>query len=172
LRLPPKTSNFFHFTTHSLREISAPSAIRAEPSLTPSIILVVFEPAGTREPFPDALLKRRRPALPALIDQKSSDHQHTTAPSIIMSGKLGQSLDEIISTQRRAGGARRSTRRPVGRPTTTAPVGGVHKNAKNPRGAAIKPNTAKASGLIGESKIIVSNLPKDVSEAQIKVCYR
>jgi THO complex subunit 4 len=110
-----------------------------------------------------------------------------------MSGKLDQSLDEILSTQRKgAGNNRRSARRPVARPTTAAPVGGVRKSAKPARGAAAKPTPAKASGAVGESKIQVSNLvcnchvaqtailerllinwqPRDVSESQIKVCCR
>jgi THO complex subunit 4 len=108
-----------------------------------------------------------------------------------MSGKLDQSLDEILSTNKgtRAGG-RRSTRK-TARPAAAAPVGGVKKNTKPARGAAAKPSTGKAAKPPGESKIIVSNLvrtyplavsngptadirpqPKDVSESQIKVCYR
>ncbi|RYP56376.1 hypothetical protein DL771_011932 [Monosporascus sp. 5C6A] len=86
-----------------------------------------------------------------------------------MSGKLDQSLDEILSTQRRAaGGRRRSQRRSSGRPAPAAPVGGVQKNLKQPRAAATKQAPAKATGGHGESKVVVSNLPKDVNEAQIK----
>ncbi|KAI8634220.1 RNA recognition domain-containing protein [Xylariaceae sp. FL1651] len=86
-----------------------------------------------------------------------------------MSGKLDQSLDEILSTQRRvAGGRRRSQRRSAGRPTTAAPVGGVQKTSKQPRNAATKQAPAKAAGGNGESKVVVSNLPKDVNEGQIK----
>ncbi|KAI1846514.1 hypothetical protein JX265_004962 [Neoarthrinium moseri] len=85
-----------------------------------------------------------------------------------MSGKLDQSLDEIVSSQRKAGGRRgRATRRSSGRPTTTAPVGGVQKNSKKPQ-TATKQAPAKASGGPGDSKVVVSNLPKDVTEAQIK----
>ncbi|RYP23274.1 hypothetical protein DL765_001183 [Monosporascus sp. GIB2] len=86
-----------------------------------------------------------------------------------MSGKLDQSLDEILSTQRRAaGGRRRSQRRSSGRPAPAAPVGGVQKNLKQPRAAATKQAPAKATGGHGESKVVVSNLPKDVNENQIK----
>jgi THO complex subunit 4 len=87
-----------------------------------------------------------------------------------MSGKLDQSLDEILTSQRRnQQGRRRSTRRTAGtaRPAPTAPAGGIQKNTKPARGAT-KPTPAKAAGLTGESKIMVSNLPKDVSEGQIK----
>jgi THO complex subunit 4 len=88
------------------------------------------------------------------------------------SGKLDQPLDEIISTQRRAvGGNRRSQRRSTGRPAVPAPVGGVQKTARQPRNAATKQAPTKAAGGNGESKVVVSNLPKDVNESQIKVCF-
>ncbi|KAK3304322.1 uncharacterized protein B0T15DRAFT_536124 [Chaetomium strumarium] len=87
-----------------------------------------------------------------------------------MSAKLDQSLDEILSSQRRnQNGRRRSTRRAAGanRPAPAAPAGGIKKSSKGARNTA-KPTPAKGAGLTGESKIMVSNLPKDVSEAQIK----
>ncbi|KAI8964782.1 hypothetical protein F5Y11DRAFT_345235 [Daldinia sp. FL1419] len=86
-----------------------------------------------------------------------------------MSGKLDQSLDEIVSTQRRVGGkgGRQNPRRSARRTTTTAPVGGVQKTSRQPRAAATKQIPAKATGS-GESKVVVSNLPKDVNEGQIK----
>ncbi|KAI1179772.1 hypothetical protein F4777DRAFT_574597 [Nemania sp. FL0916] len=85
------------------------------------------------------------------------------------SGKLDQPLDEIISTQRRAaGGHRRSQRRNAGRPAVAAPVGGVQKTSRQPRHAATKQTPAKSAGGNGESKVVVSNLPKDVNEIQIK----
>ncbi|KAK4142969.1 uncharacterized protein C8A04DRAFT_29369 [Dichotomopilus funicola] len=88
-----------------------------------------------------------------------------------MSGKLDQTLDEILTTQRRnQQGRRRSTRRTAGsttRAAPTAPAGGVQKSTKATRGAN-KPTPAKGAGQTGESKIMVSNLPRDVSEAQIK----
>lgn len=93
-----------------------------------------------------------------------------------MSGKLDQSLDEILSTQRRSAGGpgRRSQRRSTGgRPAAAAPVGGVQKTSRPARGAAAnKPNAAKPAQGSGDSKVIVSNLPKDVNEQQIKVCCR
>ncbi|KAH6656293.1 hypothetical protein BKA67DRAFT_531571 [Truncatella angustata] len=86
-----------------------------------------------------------------------------------MSGKLDQSLDEIVSTQRKVGGrrGRNPARRASGRPTSTAPVGGVQKNSKKPQASA-KQAPAKAAGGPGDSKVVVSNLPKDVTESQIK----
>ncbi|KAK3989785.1 hypothetical protein QBC44DRAFT_77664 [Cladorrhinum sp. PSN332] len=91
-----------------------------------------------------------------------------------MSGKLDQSLDEILSSQRKnQQGRRKSQRRSVGanRPTPTAPTGGIQKSTKPARNAT-KPSAGKGAGLIGESKIVVSNLPKDVSEAQIKEYFQ
>lgn len=77
-----------------------------------------------------------------------------------MSGKLDQSLDEILSTQRHTvGGRRRSQRRTSGRPVTIAPIGGVQKTLRQPRGAAAtKQAPTKATGVHGESKVVVSNL--------------
>lgn len=74
------------------------------------------------------------------------------------SGKLDQSLDEILSGQRRANRGR-GTRRTSGggRPTPAAPAGGIQKN--KPGRNATKPTPAKgSSGVVGESKIVVSNL--------------
>lgn len=76
-----------------------------------------------------------------------------------MSGKLDQSLDEILSTRRRsAGPRRRSQRQSAGRPAPAAPIGGVQKTSKNARAAANKPAPAKAVPHTGDSKIIVNNL--------------
>jgi THO complex subunit 4 len=90
-----------------------------------------------------------------------------------MSGKLDQSLDEITTAQRRSTRARRPVQRrsTSGRPTSSAPIGGIQKSTKAPRGAANKPALAKAAAAHGDSKVIVSNLPKDVTEKQIKVCF-
>lgn len=88
-----------------------------------------------------------------------------------MSGKLDQSLDEILSNQRRNQTRRRSTRRSAGanRPATTAPAGGIQKTTKPARNAA-KPTAAKGTGLTGESKIMVSNLVSRVSDVALSVC--
>lgn len=111
-----------------------------------------------------------------------------------MSGKLDKSLDEIVSTGR-AGARRRGARRSGGAVAPKAPVGGIQKSTRNTRAvSSTKPAPAKLAGATGESKIIVSNLvrrtnrglfatqtlpitiqltpaqPKDVTEAQIKVC--
>ncbi|KAF4125842.1 THO complex subunit 4 [Geosmithia morbida] len=87
-----------------------------------------------------------------------------------MSGKLNQSLDEITASQRKvAGGRRRNQRRGTTRASVpTAPAGGIKKATKGGRNAP----PAQAAPPRGDSKVIVSNLPKDVTEQQIKVCLR
>ncbi|KAF4435970.1 hypothetical protein F53441_13356, partial [Fusarium austroafricanum] len=86
-----------------------------------------------------------------------------------MSGKLDQALDDITQAQRRSQRRRTNPRRgAAGRPAAAAPVGGIQKNTKPARGAGAKPAPAKATPTNSDSKIIVSNLPKDVSEQQIK----
>ncbi|KAG5927261.1 hypothetical protein E4U42_002412 [Claviceps africana] len=84
-----------------------------------------------------------------------------------MSSKLDKPLDEIVSAKRQSARNRRSTQRRSPGSKPSAPIGGVQKNSKPVRGTAVKPGPAKANGT-GESKVIVSNLPKDVSEQQIK----
>jgi len=86
-----------------------------------------------------------------------------------MAGKLDQSLDEILSSQRRSTTRGRRSRRvaQLGRTTAvTAPVGGVKKPIRPTKGS-VKAIPTGPSGS-GDSKIVVSNLPKDVNEAQIK----
>lgn len=75
-----------------------------------------------------------------------------------MSGKLDKPLDEIVSAQRRSAGRRRSQRGAAGRAAAPAPVGGIKKNSKPPRGPASKVTPARAAAPQGESKVIVSNL--------------
>ena len=108
-----------------------------------------------------------------------------------MSGKLDQSLDEILKTTRRPATRRgRGGRRVPNTPRTTAvaPVGGVKKNTvKQPKGknASIPSGPALANK---ESKVIISNFvslshlsrvtkkcinenkASDVNENMIKVC--
>jgi len=78
-----------------------------------------------------------------------------------MSGKLDQSLDDILSTRRKTAGRRgRGGRRvPNGtRVTTAVPAGGIQKSAKGARGptkATVPSGPAAGSG---DTKIIVSNL--------------
>lgn len=84
-----------------------------------------------------------------------------------MSSKLDKPLDDIVSAKRQSARNRRPSQRRSTGPKTAAPVGGIQKNSRPARGAAAKPTPAKATGT-GESKVIVSNLPKDVSEQQIK----
>jgi len=88
-----------------------------------------------------------------------------------MAGKLDQSLDEILKDRRSSARPRRNRRSTGGaKPSAVAtpPVGGVKKVTK-PAKIAGKANipTGPSSGS-GESKIIVSNLPADVDETQIK----
>ncbi|KAF7590817.1 hypothetical protein BBP40_002339 [Aspergillus hancockii] len=85
-----------------------------------------------------------------------------------MSGKLDKSLDEIL-VNRRQGAARRRTRRSTQSKAAPAAVGGVKKTTKavKPAGKAIQAGHPAST----ESKIMVSGLPSDVNEANIK-CLR
>ena len=77
-----------------------------------------------------------------------------------MSGKLDQSLDEILSTRRN------NTRSKRGRGgnrggkanATVAPVGGVKKNNNKPAKAGAKAIPTGPAGGSGDSNIVVSNL--------------
>ncbi len=92
-----------------------------------------------------------------------------------MSGKLDQSLDQIMSDTKPAGGrGPRAGRRPIRKAKTnakaaiTAPSGGVQKNKAATKAAPVVA-ASLTKGTAGESKIIVSNLPEDVTETLIKV---
>ena len=78
-----------------------------------------------------------------------------------MSGKLDQSLDEILSsrrqTARRGGRGGRRSAHPA-KPTVVAPVGGVKKHVKPARGAVRAAVPSGPAAGSGDSKIIVSNL--------------
>lgn len=82
-----------------------------------------------------------------------------------MSGKLDQSLDEILTTRRAARTTR--NRRGVGargaasNGAPTAPVGGVRKSTRQPRSAVKSTPAATAHGM-GESKIIVSGMVRQL----------
>ncbi|KAA6406791.1 MAG: rna recognition motif containing [Lasallia pustulata] len=89
-----------------------------------------------------------------------------------MSGKLDQSLDEILSSRRQsARGRGRGRRAPnparTNGATVAVPVGGIKKTSKTTRGGA-KAAVPSGPAVSGDSKIIVSNLPPDVNEGQIK----
>lgn len=81
-----------------------------------------------------------------------------------MSGKLDQSLDEILSSRRHS--ARRGGRGPnrhtnTNRRTVAPPVGGIKKNhatTRNVRGAGRQVVPSGPADGVGASKIIVSNL--------------
>jgi hypothetical protein len=81
--------------------------------------------------------------------------------SINMStGKLDQSLDDILQTRRQSTRRGRGNRRSgAGRPAATdAPVGGVHKSTKQTKQAKVTPTAPAAASGNSESKIMISNL--------------
>lgn len=87
-------------------------------------------------------------------------------------GKLDQSLDEIMKDTKPARAGRgRGPRRAAAvkaAAATAAPAGGVSKKTKAPRAAKVAAPAAPAVPTTGDSKIIVSGLPDDVNESQIK----
>ena len=76
-----------------------------------------------------------------------------------MSGKLDQSLDEILSTRPKGGRGRGRGRRVPNatRVTTAAPAGGIQKSTRA-KATAKSAITNGAVPVVGDSKIIVSNL--------------
>jgi THO complex subunit 4 len=93
-----------------------------------------------------------------------------------MSGKLDQSLDQIMKDTKPAGGRVNRSRRGVparsakskAKAAIAAPTGGISKNKSTKPTTTLK-SAALSAAASGESKIIVSNLPEDVNEALIKV---
>ncbi|KAI5819453.1 putative mRNA export protein mlo3 [Pyronema omphalodes] len=94
-----------------------------------------------------------------------------------MSANLDHSLDEIIASRPR-GAPRRG-----GKPATASPAGGVRKRssrvAAQKANVSVAANAAKAAPKAAptgpsskSTKIIVSNLPKDVSEHMIKEYFQ
>ncbi|KAK4494198.1 hypothetical protein PRZ48_014496 [Zasmidium cellare] len=96
------------------------------------------------------------------------------------SGKLDQSLDEIMKDsnttggrgQRRGRNGRLPNRRAAAKAkaattAVVAPSGGIQKKTKAPKPAKA-PAAAVAPQLTGESKVSVSNLPGDVDQNMIK----
>jgi THO complex subunit 4 len=92
-----------------------------------------------------------------------------------MSGKLDQSLDQIMKDTKPAGGRARGRGRPVriakskAKAAIAAPTGGVQKNKAAPKAAPATIAALAAKPTAGESKVLVSNLPEDVTETLIKV---
>lgn len=83
-----------------------------------------------------------------------------------MSGKLDQSLDTIVAARRKNSRPLRRTRRVgAGTKPPVAPIGGVKKATRT---AKKNDKASAAATTTKESKIMVSNLPADVSEQQIK----
>ncbi|TVY34661.1 mRNA export protein [Lachnellula subtilissima] len=89
-----------------------------------------------------------------------------------MSGKLDQSLDEILSTTRRTsvGKGRRVGRRTAAKPAHVAPSNGIKKTARG--GKIIAQRTPTGPSGNSESKILVTGLPKDVSEPMVKEYFQ
>lgn len=83
-----------------------------------------------------------------------------------MSGKLDQSLDSIVAARRKVNRPRRGLRKSTGAKPVATPVGGVKKAIK-PVKKGEKPS-APAAVARGEGKVMISNLPSDVKEGQIK----
>jgi chemotaxis response regulator CheB len=79
---------------------------------------------------------------------------HSIKP-IKMSGRLDQSLDSIIDSQKKAKRDNQRRRKPT-KPARAAPVGGVKKAVK-PAKSAVKPG-ASVGGAAQPSKIVVSGL--------------
>lgn len=80
-----------------------------------------------------------------------------------MSGKLDQSLDDIVSSHRRGPGrgprGRRSgPTRSAATKSTAAPVGGIKKNTTKAAKPVIKGAPTGPSGVSGNSRIIISGL--------------
>jgi len=83
-----------------------------------------------------------------------------------MSAKLDQSLDTIVAAHRKNARPRRVRGKTAGAKPASAPVGGVKKPTKPVK--KIEKGSSPAIAAKGESKIIISNLPSDVNEGQIK----
>lgn len=73
-----------------------------------------------------------------------------------MSGRLDQSLDSIIDSQKKSKRDSQRRRKPVGAKARAAPVGGV-KKATKPVKSAVKPIGGASTGN-QPSKIVVSGL--------------
>ncbi|KAL1972860.1 hypothetical protein VTN31DRAFT_6402 [Thermomyces dupontii] len=81
-----------------------------------------------------------------------------------MASKLDQSLDDITKSRRQSG---RNRARGGRSGASRAPVGGIRKNRAN-RGTTKPSTTTGSTAPLVDSKIIVSGLPPDVTEANIK----
>lgn len=100
------------------------------------------------------------------------DSHHHLDHSDIMSSKLDQSLDTIMTENKssRPKGRRPQRGAAAKAKAALAPTGGVQKTTK-----AAKPAKAAAAAprvtapISGDSKVIVSNLPLDVTETLLKV---
>ncbi|KAF2266996.1 RNA-binding domain-containing protein [Lojkania enalia] len=84
-------------------------------------------------------------------------------------GKLDQSLDDIMKNHRSSNRRGRGGRRGPGRPAPThGPVGGVHKNTKQGKQGKAIPTAPAAAAGGSETKIMISNLPQDLDEQSLK----
>ncbi|CAE7011426.1 hypothetical protein CFE70_002059 [Pyrenophora teres f. teres 0-1] len=84
------------------------------------------------------------------------------------SNKMEQSLDDILKASKSSRRGRAGRRSGAGRPATApVPVGGVSKSTKQGKPAKATP-TAPGASLGGETKIMVSNLPRDIDQVQLQ----
>lgn len=92
-----------------------------------------------------------------------------------MSTNLDKSLDEILAGRKGGRGGRRGVTGPVGgvkkRPQRAAAAKATAAVTQSQSKAAAKAVPTGPSSKGDASKIIVSNLPLDVKEVMIKVCY-
>lgn len=100
------------------------------------------------------------------ISNSSTRHSliNNQLDSIKMSSRLDQSLDNIIDSQKKVKRNQQKRNKPK-----TGPIGGVKKTTK-PVKSTFKNATGPAPRGPKNSKIVVSMLPLDVTENQIKVC--
>lgn len=98
-----------------------------------------------------------------------------------MSGKLDQSLDQIMQDSgpaarggagRGRGGRPRTSRRAAqkAKAAIAAPTGGVQKHTKATNtGKAVTMAAPRRPAAGGECKVMITGLPEDVTEPQLKV---
>jgi THO complex subunit 4 len=86
--------------------------------------------------------------------------------------KLDQSLDSILAARKKNAPRRSTTRRraPVGTKATAAPVGGVKKAVRPAKKTETLKSAAKPAPR-RDSKIIVSNLVRTMSQANLPRIY-
>jgi hypothetical protein len=189
-----KPSSIFHLPSSRLSFYQSHSILsypRASSDFDSPLPSAAFHLEFARRNLPHLHSNKNKAATRFSFAHRNS-HQltpiHYPIPSNNMSAKLDQSLDEILSGSRRVAGkgGRRGRRAPAAGRTAgpVAPVGGVKKTTRSassqivPTGPAGRGDSRiQVSGLVSTSHQLLLNhntnafQPKDVSEAQIKVCY-